>query len=213
MEDINYCKELLQYRATKAGYNGNLSPNDFNRIFSSAERKYFNFLYKQYGINQDNVDTLTRFKSDPLVITIDSNGKYTKTSDLLHIDSIRHTVGGIQVPITKVNDDRLGSYLSSSYDAPDANYPIYVDYKTYIQFYPINLGTATLVYLKDLTPSKWAYTISQGRAVYDATNSVQPNWSSADIDELIYMAGVDIGLNLRDQTVMQVNDIKAKENV
>lgn len=211
--NINDCKELLEYRATKAGYNGNLSPNDFNRIFPSAERRYFNQLYKVYGINQDNVDSLTKFKSDPTTITVDNEGKYIKPNDLLHIDSIRHTINNVEVPITKVNDDRLGSYLTSTYDAPDLNFPIYVDYNTYIQFYPKNLSSAQLVYLKDLTPSKWGYTLNgSGRPVYDPTTSTQPNWSNADIDEIIALCGVDLGVNMRDTFLYQTQDKLAKEN-
>lgn len=213
MADINECKELLQYRATKSGYNGNLSPNDFNRIWNSAERRYFNILYKQYGINQDNLDGLVRFKSDPITIAIDNNGKYNKPNDLIHIDSIRRTVGSKEVEVDKVNDDRLGSHLDSEYDAPTVNYPIYVEYKTYLQFYPKDLANSVLVYLKRPPLSKWAYTLTNGRPVYDSTNSVQPIWNDNDLEEIIYQAGIDLGLNLRDQTVLQVNDVKAKENV
>jgi len=210
---IDECKKLLQYRATKSGYNGNLSPNDFNTIFASAERRHFNNEYKRFGVNQENVDSLNKFKTDPIPITIDSAGKYTKTSDLLHIDSIRHSIGGKQVEITKVNDDRLASYLDSEYEAPTSQYPIYVEYKAYIQFYPITLGTANLVYLKDLVPAVWGYTLVSGRPVYNVGTSVQPLWSQADIDEIIYLAGLDLGVNVRDNTLIQINDKLAKENV
>lgn len=213
MADINQCKELLQYRATKSGYNGNLSPNQFNLVWNSAEKRYFNNLYKQYGINQDNVDALVRFKSDPQTIAISNDGKYTKPSDLIHIDSVRRTVGQTEVPVIKVNDDRLGSYLSSTYDAPDLNFPIYCEYKSYLQFYPKDITNAILIYLKRPIASKWAYTLSNGRPVYDANNSVQPVWDDNDLEEIIYLAGVDLGLNLRDQMVLQVNDVKSKENV
>lgn len=213
MATIDECKRTLQYRATKAGFNGNLSPTDFNLIWNRAEQRYFNFLYKQYGVNQDNVDSLIRFKSDPTTIAVDSAGKYTKTNDLLHVDSIRKENSGKQFPIKKVEDDRLASWLSSEYDTPTLLKPIYVEYKTYLQFYPTNLASAVLVYLKRMVPSSWAYTLVNGRPVYDAANSVQPIWSDADIDEIIYLTGVDLAINMRDGLLIQTQDTKAKENV
>lgn len=206
--NIDQCKTLLQYRATKSGFNGNLSPNDFNSIWNSAEQRHFNFLYKQYGVNQDNTDSIIKFKSDPLAITIDTFGKYIKPGDLLHIDSIMRG----NSPVIRVNNDHLSSYLDSEYDQPGLTNPIYVEYKSFIQFYPLNLLNANMVYLMNLIPSKWAYTLVSGRPVYNSSASVQPIWSDADIDEIIYLAGVDLGLNLRDQLVIQMNDQKAKEN-
>lgn len=207
-KNINECKQLLEYRATKAGFNGNLSPKDFNTIFNSAEQRYFNQLYKRYGANQDVDDSIIRFKSDPTPITLVS-GRWTKPSTVLHIDALTTTAG---YPITRVNDDRLGGYLTSSYDAPTAVTPIYTEYNLFAQIYPINLTTAVAVFLAELIPSVWGYTVVSGRPVYNPATSTQPQWSEADLDEIIYLAGVDLGLNLRDQIEIQVNDVKAKEN-
>lgn len=212
MATIDECKRTLQYRVTKSGFNGNLSPSDFNLIWNRAEQRYFNFLYKQYGINQDNVDSLVRFKTDPTSITIDGTGKYTKTTDLLHIDSIRREISGKQVAVKKVEDDRLAAWIDSVYDAPTLLNPIYVEYKSYIQFYPITVGNALLVYLKKLTPALWSYTIVGDRPLYNAITSVQPSWSDVDIDEIIYLCGVDLGVNTKSPMDIQFNDVKAKEN-
>lgn len=213
MATIDECKRTLQYRATKSGFNGNLSPADFNLIWNRAEQRYYNFLYKQYGINQDNVDSLIRFKTDPMTIAVDGDGKYTMPTDLIHTDSLRKDASGKQVSIKKVEDDRLAAWLDSTYDAPTLLTPIYVEYKTYIQFYPITLATATLVYLKKLTPAVWAYTLVSDRPVYNSAASVQPVWLDGDIDEIIYLCGTDLGINTKSAMDIQFNDMKAKENV
>jgi hypothetical protein len=44
MANINDIFQLVQYRANKSGFLGNISPNDFNLIFPRAEIKYFNSL-------------------------------------------------------------------------------------------------------------------------------------------------------------------------
>lgn len=209
---IDEVKKLLEYRATKSGFNGNISPNDFNRVFPSAERRYFNQKYKTYLINQENADALMPFKTDPLPIVVDADGKYDKPEDLLHVDAMRATFNDKDVQVVRFADDRLGNKLSSEYDAPSLEFPIYTEYSTYFQFYPKALGTAILVYLKEFTPSFWAYTLVGGRPVYDEANSVQPLWNDSDIDAIIYMAGFDLGLNMRDMMEMQATDIKAKES-
>ena len=213
MASIDEVYRLLKYRLTKSGFNGTISPNDFNLIFPRAERRYFNEKYKTYLINQENEDSLLPFKTDPLPIAVDGNGKFDKPTDLLHIDSVRATFNGRQVEVVRFKDDRLGNKLSSEYDAPSLEFPIYVEYSSYLQFYPVSLEDAILVYLKQFENSLWAYTLVSGRPVYDEANSIQPLWSDDDIDAIIYMAGVDVGVNMRDQLEIQVNDTKAKENL
>ena len=209
---IDECKRLLEYRATKSGFNGNLSPAQFNLIWNRAQQRFFNQLYKSYGINQSNTDTLFRFKSDPISITVDNTGKYVKPSDLLHIDSITKTIGDEQYEITRVGNDRLASYLSSSYDAPTDKSPIYVEYSAYLQFYPIDITPVNLVYLKEPIDALWNYTLVSGRPVYDAGTSVQTQFDASDVDEIIALCGVDLGINMRDSLIIQTQDKLAKEN-
>lgn len=213
MATIDECYRLLKYRATKSGFNGSLSPDDFNLIWNRAEQRHFNNEYKKYLINQESSDSLIVFKTDPITITIDSDGKYTKPVGVLHVDAIRAPYLETEVEVVRVEDDRLANHLNSTYDNPTIEFPIYTEYKAYIKFNPKDLTEALLVYLKALTPAKWAYTLVNGRPVYDNANSVQPLWRENDIDEIIYLCGVDLGLNLRDQQTIQMNDRLAKENV
>jgi hypothetical protein len=213
MYNVDDVYKLLKYRFTKSGFNGTISPNDFNVIFPRAENRYFALKYRNYLQDQRNQDALLPFKSNPVPITIDNTGKYTKPLTMLHIDSITYGTNiSTKVEVINVTDDRLGNYLNSTYDAPSLEFPIYVEYALYLQFFPITLASANTVSLDDFTPTKWAYTLVSGRPVYDFVNSVQPRWYNDSIDAIIYMAGEDIGLNMRDQMEIQVNDAKAKES-
>lgn len=164
MANINDIYQLIQYRANKSGFLGNISPNDFNLIFPRAEIKYFNSLYAQYYKTQRISDALSRFFSDPISITLTTSGvnagKYTFPSDLFHVDAITHVVGTEQYPVVRVEKDRLANHLSSKIEAPTTTFPIYSEYKTYLQFYPLNLATAVMVYLKAPTTSVWGYTLN-----------------------------------------------------
>lgn len=157
---IDQCYKLLTYRGNENSYLANLSPNDFNLLWPRAETRWFNSQYKLYGITKKINDTLSKVKTDPLAITIDGAGKYTYPADMLHESSVTHVFNGIQQEVTEVEDDRLANNLSSAYDAPNEEFPIYLRYSTYLQFYPITLANAILTYLKKPVNSLWAYTLN-----------------------------------------------------
>lgn len=215
MASINDVYELIKYRSNKSGFLGNISPNDFNLIFPRAEIKYFNSLYAQYYKTQRISDALSRFFSDPIDLTLATTGstagKYTFPSDLFHVDAITHVVGTEQYPVVRVEKDRLANHLSSKIEAPTSTFPIYTEYKTYLQFYPKDLGTAVLVYLKAPTTSVWAYTLVSGRPVYNAAASVQPEWNQTDLDNIIYLALQDIAMNMRDGMLQQFGQLETQQ--
>lgn len=68
-------------------------------------------------------------------------------------------VDPIQYEISRVEKNRVAANLSSTYDAPNAEFPIYTQLNNWIQFYP-SLPIAELVYLKQPTPSFWNYTLN-----------------------------------------------------
>jgi len=215
MANINEIYELVQYRADKSGFLGNISPNDFNLIFPRAEIKYFNSLYAQYYKTQRISDALSKFVSEPIDLTIPTTGsnagKYTTPSDLFHVDSVMRVVGTEQYIVVRVEKDRLANHLSSKIEPPTTTFSIYTEYDSYLQFYPKDLGTAVLVYLKAPTKSFWAYTLSSGRPVYNAAASVQPEWSDVDLDNIIYLALQDIAMNMRDGMLQQFGQLETQQ--
>lgn len=198
MASVNEVFDLVKYRANKSGFNGNISPDDFNLLFPRAEIRYYNEMYAQYYKTQRISDTLSKFLSDPVTITIGSNGRYTFPDDMFHVDSVTMLYEGIQYPVVRVEKDRIANHLSSTYDAPNSQFPIYTEYKEFLQFYPSVAGTASLVYLKAPNTVVWGYTIVNGRPVYNPATSTDPEWSETDIDRIINYMLQDIGINMRD---------------
>lgn len=164
MASANDCFELLKYRTNKAGYNGYISPSDFNLLFPRGEIRYYNRLYADYYKTQRISDSLSKFLTDPIALTLATTGgtagQYTLLSDVFHVDAITHTLNGLQYPVARVEKDRLANWLSSQVQAPSAQFPIYTEFKTYLQFYPLTLGTATLIYLKQPTTTVWGYNLN-----------------------------------------------------
>jgi len=160
MATVSEIYDLIKYRATKAGFNGTFSPVDFNLLFPRAEIKLFNRLYSDYYKTQLISDSLAPFFSDATAIVVGGTGQYTYPTDLFHIDSLTHTISGIQYAVTRVEKDRLANHLSSAIEAPSLKFPIYTQYSTVLQFYPTTLATATLVYLKKPRTSVYGYTLN-----------------------------------------------------
>lgn len=173
MATANEVYELLKYRSNKAGYNGYISPADFNLLFPRAEIRYYNRLYSEYYKTQRISDSLSKFFTDPIPLTLATSGgtagQYTLLSDVFHVDSVTHSISGVQYPVQRVEKDRLANNLSSVIEAPTAEFPIYTEFKTYLQFYPLTLGTATLIYLKQPTTTVWGYTLNGITAVNTIT--------------------------------------------
>lgn len=268
MASINDVFNLLKYRASKSGYLGSISSNDFNLVFPAAQNRYFLKLFGnqndyQYGSPVPRIgypgtlkvsSSLSKFSSLPQQITIDAAGRYTKPTDLFFIDSLSHYVvgaGGTSIktftlaggtgytngtytgvtltggtgsgstatitvaagivttvvlnsigtgyavnnvltyalpvgsgfaitvtaltnneptPIARVEKEDLASNLNSTYQEPTELFPIYVEYGDYIQFYPTNLATAQLIYLKKPVKPVWGYTLTG--TIVTVTNGV-----------------------------------------
>lgn len=255
MANVDTVFQLLKFRASKSGYTGAISSNDFNLVFPKAEVRYYNKLFgnqNEYRIGMPippiaypgtlKVSTsLAKFNSPPIQIVIDASGRYTKPADMFYVDSLSHYVtgtggssistftlaggsgytngvypitftggasgiatvaGGVvtsfqlnyigtgytvsqvltetipvgtgwqitvtaltqdePTPIKRVEKQDLADNLYSYYEFPTEIFPIYVEFPTYIQFYPATLGTAQLIYLKAPPVTFWNYTLNGG---------------------------------------------------
>ena len=302
--------KLIKGRASKSGYIGTICSADFNLYVPQAELRYYLKLYGNQNRYQAGnpippiaypetikVSTsLSKFTSAPTAISIDGAGKYTKVAGTFFVDSISHVPVGlsIPVPIKRVEHHELNAHLVSAYDYPTEMFPIYTEYDTYLQFYPITLATGSLTYLKAPTVTKWASTINgtiattntlvggsgyvngvypnvaltggvgnkaiatitvaggvvtvvaitnggfsykttdslttantflggtgagftvlvatiiNGRETYDPSNSVHPQWADFDMDEIIYLTLMDIGIFLKDGELEQFANAQTK---
>lgn len=164
MATIDYCYNILKYLGNTNSYLANISPDDFNRLWPNSELRFFNKLYDNYGLTKKINDSLSVLKTNPIAITMatsgGSAGQYVFPADMLHESSVLATFNSIPQEVTEFEDNRLGPKLSNSVDPPTLEFPIYVRYSTYLQFYPLTLGNAILTYLKKPVPSFWAYTLN-----------------------------------------------------
>lgn len=211
--NVNDVYRICQYAVNKA-QNGYLTPAEFNLTINQAQISYQDYLMGefqqyQYGRPQARINYSqnenTRQRLTPLItkttLTINTGtGLAPAPSDFLQVDAMWKPDGLHRVRF--VPQDSLYSYHSSQIDPIEDN-PIYLLQNDQFQFYPIDLGTAILSYVKSAPAIVWGYTTVSGRPVYDAGTSVQPVWAEIDILEIITRALKLIGLNLQDGAVMQ----------
>lgn len=221
---IDQVYKFVDFIIKKSNSGGYLTPDEFNLIINRAQIQYFNKLYGNqndyrydrpvpkiaYAITEKISNSLSPFLSDSTALVIDGNGQVNIPSDLFQTVSITHTIDGIEYEITRVEQDRIANNLSSYYDAPTSDFPIYSQLRTKFQFYPKNLATASLFYLKKPTDMVWGYTTVSGRPVYNSGTSVQPLWKDMDMNEIIYIALSYIGVNLKDPDVSQFAQLKTQ---
>jgi hypothetical protein len=223
--DINQAHKYIDFIVKKSNAGGYISPSEKDLVLNRAQIQYFNKLYGNqndyrydrpvpkisYAVTEKISNSLSVFISDATPLTIDSSGQATIPFDLFQTVSITKTINGIENEITRVEHDRVANNLSSYYDAPDTNFPIYSQLKTKFQFYPKNLGTANLIYLRQPLDMVWGYNIGVGgKPVYNSASSVQPQWKDMDMNEIIYLALSYIGVNLKDPEVAQFANIKTQ---
>lgn len=128
--DVNTVFQRLKYRCSKSGYDGAITSSDFNLMFPAAELRYYlkefgNQNQYQYGSPVPRIaypgtlkvsTSLSKFGSDPTLLTIDSSGSAPKPDDMFFIDSISHIVttdgGNIAGAITPGTTYTNGTYAN-----------------------------------------------------------------------------------------------------
>lgn len=138
--------------------------------------------------NQTILGKLLPF-THPYSLTIVS-GAADKPTDWIYTLAIRRG----DYNVFKVNHNQLFSVANSSIDPPNEtnNIYYYVEYENYYSFLPSTITTGGggdpvmhLDYISEPVDVVWGYTLDgDGRQVYDATSSTQPQWGSSDIVEI-----------------------------
>ncbi len=135
------------------------------------------------------------------VLNIDNFGKSSFPYDFEYTDSMWSLYDFNKIRF--VQQDRLDAFLHSTIDPIDDN-PVYLINHEGFLFFPNDLPSARLSYVRTPPPITWAYTLDgNGLPVYDPVNSVNPVWSEVDMWEIITRALRLIGVNLQSGAVIQ----------
>jgi hypothetical protein len=211
--NVNDMYRICQYAINKA-QNGYLTSSEFNLLVNQAQTSYVDYLLGefqqyQYGRAQARIDynqnSNIRQRISPLIygytLSVDGTGFASYPTDYIQADAMWNPSS-----ITRyryVKQDSLFSYYNSKID-PVATNPIYLIEPTGFRFYPANVASAKLTYVKTPPTITWGYTLDgNGREVYSVALSKQPVWSDVDLLEIIARILKLVGVNLKDGMIEQ----------
>lgn len=210
IQSINETYLFVQELINK-NQNGYLGPDEFNRLINQASYARFNELYGKpeqyaganfpiakiaYARTQEISEKLSPFiVSDTVAV---SSGIAAVPDDLVHAVALRSGTNTVK----RVEFDRLASYLNSSIDNPTADFPIYVQIENTYKIYPSTINSVNLDYLKLPGEAVWAYTMSGNRPVYDPTNSIDLEWSTDEINNIVMKVLSMFGISVKDQQLV-----------
>ena len=171
------------------------------QALDNGQMTCFGEWFKLYGVNQEVHDALRPFRIY-YPFTSDSSGFVTFPDGYLHLVGQPFTVTGSTVNrIDFVNEDELPFALTSQQRPVTNTYPIAVDTSSGFSIYPQQTQIGFFTYLR--RPNTPVYAVVQsGRFIaFDATNSVELEWSDAYINNIIAKALNYIGVNMNEQGV------------
>ena len=107
----------------------------------------------------------------------------------------------------------LGNRLVSTVIPPTKEYPICTFYDTYLQFYPIDIGSCIFDYLRMPITAVWAYTtdVTTGLPVYDAANSVNVEFPYKMTNEFMIKIANYFGVSVREDDLFKYTKSMEKD--
>lgn len=195
-------------RKNQQGY---ITPGEFNRYANMANNSRFNEIYGRLEVNspvrtkyaetQQIEEKLAPFLVDD-VLTIDSNGKVNRPGSLLRVVSLIRAVGEEVFPIRRVTLDKEAFWANSKIMPPTEQYAMYTDHGLYFQFWPKNLGSNPITYLRQPLDVSWAYTVVDGAPTYDIGSSIDFKWEPNEIGNIVSKILEYAGMSVADQAAV-----------
>jgi hypothetical protein len=213
--DANEVYQVMLYVTAKNRQNGYLSPDDFHVAINTAQRSYLDLLLGEYqkyqvqrpiavvefGQNERVRQSIAPLIYGAILHPFTYNGIAPFPNDFEYIDAMWSLYGSYNIRFAQ--QDRQDSFLHSEID-PIADNPVYLIQHEGFHFFPENIGSAKMSYVRKPPSIVWAYVNdSNGRPVYDPFNSQQPVWGDSDMLNIIVRALQLVGVNLQLGAVIQ----------
>lgn len=218
---MNECYRVMLYAVAKNNQQGYLSPDDFNLCINQGQRMYLDYLlgeYQKYQVRRPiavvefGQNERIRDSVVPLIYGTDlfpntTTGIAPFPSDYEYPDNMWGLYGFYNIKF--VQQDRLDSYIHSSID-PIVENPVYLLQHEGFHFFPENIGSARLSYVRKPPSIVWGWLPDgNGVPVYNPLTSQDPIWSDTDIMQVIMRALQLVGVNLQIGVVIQyTNEVK-----
>lgn len=207
--------KIMQIILQKNKQDGYLDSDTFQTVINEAQRNYLDYLMGEYqkyqlqrpiavveiGQNQRIRQSLAPLIYGVVLSPNTSTGIASFPYDFEYVDAMNNPSTFARVRF--VQQDSLDSYYNDPID-PVATNPIYLIKHEGFQFYPVNIGSTNLSYVRTPPSIVWGYVLdSNEREVYNPATSQQPIWADTDMHEIIVRALMAIGTGLQVKDVVQ----------
>lgn len=198
------------------------TPPEMDLIVDRAQMSLFNDYYDEFGTSQRLNDSLAPFKRSFQFTNISSpTGLIEMPAEYQHLLSIytiiqNTTTGQPQNrPVPLLNEDERIARDNSQIYPPSLTDPYGLIVQDWdVQLYPAVPQAGVVYYLTRPVAPHYVYSVVSGRVVvYDPINSVQLAWADKDIASILIKALSIVGINLREQDVIQYAEMKSGQNL
>lgn len=206
MIDINELHEITSSIASKSG-SAFPSPIEWNNYANYAQIDLFNSYVAEWrSLLHKNQQAVTLNMPMALKVFVVNEANINFTGGVGNIPADQSSnlqLSANGKTVKKIDYKVRESYLNSLIDFPTVDYPIYCELGGTLLIYPNTIPNGKLTYLKTPATVKWAYTLSGGTPVYDATNSVQFGWQEVEKEKLMSRILLYMGIAVKDTELVQ----------
>lgn len=118
-----------------------------------------------------------------------------------------------EVKIDVLTDAEFSNATESAIVNGTRRFPVCAYYDTFIQFEPKDLQKVIFTYLRIPVTPVWAFTVENGRPIYDPANSVDIEAPDQVINEIAFNLLAFMGLSIREQFIFQASKQYVAEGV
>lgn len=198
------------------------TPPEEDLIVDRGQMSLFNDYYEELGTSQRVNDSLAPFIRTFQFTNITSpTGLITMPSDYQHLLSLYTVIQNASTgqpqnrPVPLLNTDEKVARDNSQIYPPSLIDPYGVIVQDWnVQLYPAVPQAGIVYYLTRPQAPFFAYSVVSGRViVYDPINSKQLEWADKDQNSILIKALSTIGINVREQDIIQYAEMKSGQNL
>lgn len=141
--------------------------------------------------------------------------------EYMHLSSVRSRLikvvdGVVDIKekfVDILRDNEISHVLNSQIVTPSLKYPVGAFYKDFIQFYPKDIKSVVLTYLRKPTAPVWGSTIVNNRATYNPATSVDLEAPDQAVNDIAIRVLRFLGIHVRDQELQSYAQVMKNEGI
>lgn len=234
---LEQIRDLIVLISGEKGHEVSYGPEEFCDVLHLAQLKYFKTKIglpedyspgmplppQAYELTQRLTEDIRPFKvskgwllSSPLYLD-STKGTLAYPSDYYIISALSyfyaHSSGSLEREIKVLSDLEYSKCTTSILEKPDKFFPVCNMQADFIRFSPILTEAINFSYLRLPVKPFWKVIDNDGFYEYDDENSVNLEWDSMAIIDIIVLFLSEIGIALNNQNVVQYAQNVKKEGV